>query len=851
VHCAEWTIQVIDDGCGISKEDLSQVGSRHATSKITCVADLVTPTFLGYRGEALASIVDVARHVEIVSTRSVVKYAVAKTWSNGNVTMESQTAVPKDLPAATGTKVTVTDIFGRMPVRQIYSNELSELENVRQVVQRLALVHANIGFTLYDVTRGANVLQTNSLNGLLSRFSSIFGSSKATSLVEHVLEPSAPEISISGLLSLPNRVGLTRKDYQFVYCNRRPVASKLVQKALNQIYAPFMREASKRASVNHREGLKLREQVSTFYPAFLVNITCSHMIYDVISIDGQTAVEFTDWPTVLESIHRWCVSFVEPMGYKVPSFVSDPKMKPPRRKQQIDAAAVLEQRPSQSDLVSVYTVGPSWSEVNRRMNESKEELRLQEERRNTARQMPIQSQTEQNAIRGITVKRKSRGQRPILKEDEDSSALFSVDTIPMSCECCKRQKCDIESHEPQNMLGGAYANENENVEPVRSMLDRASRQQKLEWKQIRSNLSMTSTAPNADVKLNTQNLPTSTNLSAIASILDPSLISKGLPPSSLEGIPDDDALCLAALADFEKRQGIEPPSTVSLVTNPLETNVATDGRKSIKSMLTEWTNPVFKAGARVLTLQKDGPEHTIKKDSLKTLSVLGQLDTKYILCRSEDSGMVVAIDQHAADERVRLEELEKEVLAQHKNCSISNVVVNPPRLVELDPSERDLIEQHHTQLSNWGWNIEVLTKADALSDPNEMKPCHSALLLSVPVVRCVALGVPEFLEHLHQLKGTLGATIRPPPGITRVLNSVACRGAIMFGDALEHEQCGVLLQGLSTCKHPFQCAHGRPSMAPLVDMKDVYDHVSKHPKFWQSKPKYANIRKSLDTAPLF
>jgi len=51
-----------------------------------------------------------------------------------------------------------------------------------------------------------------------------------------------------------------------------------------------------------------------------------------------------------------------------------------------------------------------------------------------------------------------------------------------------------------------------------------------------------------------------------------------------------------------------------------------------------------------------------------------------------------------------------------------------------------------------------------------------------------------------------------------MLNSRACRSAIMFNDELSNEQCRVLIKRLADCAFPFQCAHGRPSLVPLVDL---------------------------------
>jgi DNA mismatch repair protein MLH3 len=58
-----------------------------------------------------------------------------------------------------------------------------------------------------------------------------------------------------------------------------------------------------------------------------------------------------------------------------------------------------------------------------------------------------------------------------------------------------------------------------------------------------------------------------------------------------------------------------------------------------------------------------------------------------------------------------------------------------------------------------------------------------------------------------------------PQGILDMINSRACRSAIMFNDALSLEECEELVQKVASCAFPFQCAHGRPSMVPLIDLE--------------------------------
>ena len=70
-------------------------------------------------------------------------------------------------------------------------------------------------------------------------------------------------------------------------------------------------------------------------------------------------------------------------------------------------------------------------------------------------------------------------------------------------------------------------------------------------------------------------------------------------------------------------------------------------------------------------------------------------------------------------------------------------------------------------------------------------------------------------EKLHDL-----ALNDAPPAMVDMINSRACRTAVMFNDVLDRGQCEELVRMLVECKFPFQCAHGRPSMVPIVNLGD-------------------------------
>lgn len=78
--------------------------------------------------------------------------------------------------------------------------------------------------------------------------------------------------------------------------------------------------------------------------------------------------------------------------------------------------------------------------------------------------------------------------------------------------------------------------------------------------------------------------------------------------------------------------------------------------------------------------------------------------------------------------------------------------------------------------------------------------------------------------YLHELEATAGVA-KQPPRVPALLNSKACRSAIMFGDVLSREVCAQLVGRLRGTRRFDICAHGRPTLAPLVDV-GAFDRVT-------------------------
>jgi DNA mismatch repair protein MLH3 len=190
---------------------------------------------------------------------------------------------------------------------------------------------------------------------------------------------------------------------------------------------------------------------------------------------------------------------------------------------------------------------------------------------------------------------------------------------------------------------------------------------------------------------------------------------------------------------------------------------------------------------------------------------LGQSDRKYILVMSGEQ--LLAIDQHAADERLRLERFEARLdVSKGAGSVMKSIELHPPHVMQVAETTVDLLEHAAETFFHWNFKYELDRDACTVS------------LLEVPVVTGEVLTANDFLEYVDYVstRTSFPVSMLRPPAVTRILASRACRGAIMFGETLELDRCSKIIDGLRSCNFPFQCAHGRPSIVPLFDIASAH-----------------------------
>lgn len=253
----------------------------------------------------------------------------------------------------------------------------------------------------------------------------------------------------------------------------------------------------------------------------------------------------------------------------------------------------------------------------------------------------------------------------------------------------------------------------------------------------------------------------------------------------------------------------------------------------------------------------EGDRHNgkLSREELSRATIIAQVDRKFILVRmtpanenrADDTSnqILVLVDQHAADERCRLEHLLSDMFILDENSGATSIRTYPfptPIQCPIQEDEVSSLAAYSMYFESWGCHYKVQ------SEVIDGRRQHSILIEALPLViaeRCrlepklfiqllrkeIWSRAGERAPPLRRNTSTFAPTSEPekqsfpwlrwiagcPEGMLDLVNSRACRSSIMFNDPLPIDECQSLIARLAKCAFPFQCAHGRPTMIPIVD----------------------------------
>ncbi|KAJ8396882.1 hypothetical protein AAFF_G00012050 [Aldrovandia affinis] len=811
-------VQVIDNGSGMGKEDIEQVGKRYFTSKCSSLEDLENLRFFGFRGEAVASITSLATVVEIASRTKVSAKTFVKIFKDGKGmdVFESGSTRP-----SAGTTVVICNFFHNMPVRRKRMDAVLECERIRQRVEAISLTHPSISFTLKNDCTGAMVVQLPKVQSTYYRFVQIHGLVRAQKLGEISL--SHGQFGMSGYMG---REGHYNNSLQFLFVNSRLILKTRIHKLLNFLLKKMSGSSrqSGSPSVSSAIGSPKQRAGTELHAVYIINIKCHYSEYDVCLEPAKTLIEFKDWDGVLSCLEEGVKVFLtrenlvaELSPEDVHDYVhGNDFIEPVASPGHVEGSAAIHA------LASTISIpGEPYNDMN-----SNYQQPAMEKHSNTLDSTgPAEFRNASTTAQNMPT--------PVLSAGDCIGDPLQMVTTTHNPDLCSSEVekltendgplCSDTTHGERMQSESTAAGSSDWLEHFDDSVGKLVYINKL------TGLSKYEASTVEEIQVPCTTDVTTMSVSVIS--------GKGF---EYKCYPFQTELVLPYLPRSRAER---------VLSSGLDKTDGSAAANSLSSMFSEWSNPVFvrppEVAVDVTSGQADGLAvkiHNIlypyrfTKDMIHSMKVIHQVDKKFLAClintrdqvdaESSDGNLLVLVDQHAAHERVRLENLvtesyeeDPEAPGQKRLCSS---FVTPPLEIEVTEEELRLLRSCQLFLRGLGLEIRFAETGPPRLLVGKVPVCfvereaselrrgrHTA---TKAIVEEYIREQIELLRSTGRVRGTLPLTV------LKVLASQACHGAIKFNDSLNVEECNSLVGSLSTCQLPFQCAHGRPSMVPLADL---------------------------------
>ncbi|KAA1466641.1 hypothetical protein DENSPDRAFT_766735 [Dentipellis sp. KUC8613] len=760
VDCDVWECWVKDDGAGMSKDGIALLAQgpeagRYNSSKAYSPASLGSVSTFGFRGEALASAADVSC-IEISSRTARSR----ETWSiilkNGQLLYEGPAVRWRRETA--GTVVCLRDVFYNLPIRRRSHPPPSKtMDLIRREIEVYALVFPNVSFSLEDVHK--------------SRESGL-DKGRVMTIPKVCMNHASDGLSSYFLDAIYRRF----LPVQISAVNHHPLSPCHLHQLIDSAFSAstFSKHAFDEEGETSQPPARRSPRKSEKKPVYVLDLIVPPNLLDNCLEPGKSAIWFLSNDTVSALVDATVRSFLTRYGFlsNTSRIVRDDS-RSPRKRRKVDHDA---------SPIKRHGSFPATTHIPSR---SVQTPVIPTPRPASA---PIYAhEAEENATP------QDQGESEIIWTDPSTRVTFVIDP----------------------RTGNSYPRE----APSRNAVEEAAEQ--------------------------------STNVGSSSgrrTMVDRTWLKKLKDPGTVIDEENTPEWILKALKVYCHSSGVPPPFSVPYG----DTRPADTVRRGETSHFFDMVSAI---GHEASLIER------FRRGDLRRAKVISQLDRKFIVCTIDAPGdepqdasssddddfalqekarnrALVLIDQHAASERVRVERFLKDLCIGFLDMGHDHSVdIDPPKLVLLTTKEADTLRTNTNILSlleRWGFGIETQSspqKGDAAADMFEQ-----VTVKRIPhvVKEKIVIGseLSEFLkgflasansEELPVLAPSqLDAHSRAhdpfwwqkalrwcPRELLDLVNSRACRGAIMFNDALDLEQCERLILQLADTALPFQCAHGR------------------------------------------
>jgi DNA mismatch repair protein MutL len=287
-------ICVTDNGIGLTKDQALLAFERNATSKISNIDDLNDINTMGFRGEALPSITSVGKVVMKTKSLDFI-HGTRIEFDYGKLVSVNEIGCPD------GTSIEVFNLFKKVPARlHTLKDESTEFKHIQRCISERLLAFNNVHFIL----RHNEKLQIDSpaFVNLIDKLNHFLGDKVILngSYIKFFDEKS--DIKIKGFIASPFQMRKSKAN-QYLFVNKRPVQSKLLNSAIYNAFQPYLQE-------------------SNAHPVFLIYIECPPFFVDVNVHPAKIEVRFKNSNQIYKILHETIANHLNTANFK-PSFRAD------------------------------------------------------------------------------------------------------------------------------------------------------------------------------------------------------------------------------------------------------------------------------------------------------------------------------------------------------------------------------------------------------------------------------------------------------------------------------------------------------------------------------------------------
>lgn len=761
-------IEVIDNGNGIEEEDFDSLCMKNYTSKLDKFENLVKVQTLGFRGEALNSICNVAQMIISTATHGSAPKGYELIYDKrGNLQSK------KLINQKKGTITRVNEIFKDLPVRKINleKQHRREFNHAINVLTSYLIIRKNVRFIVSntDATGRKKILLKTGCNKLIKdNIINVYGSTGLQGLIDFYAKIDLDvsiSIDINGLLSSASiGDGRLTKDRQFIYINKRPVTFKRLSKLINSTYKRY----------NYLQN-----------PVFFLDLGIPEDIIDInVTPDKGIVLLSSKYENILiDQLETKFEEFWDNSGsYSIP-LNSSYQEKVESRNQSLSQPTLesfafisgvenegtndkahevsMVERASIRNSRVVNRIGVKHegeaSESNYNTQDV-EEISIIEE--NAQGSSYLLEEDTQISFRGVSTKKDSERtnydllleENLVLSQLEESITAQEVGHSPVSC-------CSHNDHmQDKSQLESSLFVSEDHVQGI----DHDEQESK-----------------------------------------EPKLISN-----------HHEEIEISRPVPTEK---VVEDSPIVKVENSVTKHKIFISDEDLKLFRLKETCEISANCEKTLTpsdiTDREGSERylslSIHKKDFKNMKVIGQFNKGFIIVYKEDTGDLLIVDQHASDEKFNFENL----LA---NTTFKDQPLVVPQRVEVSSMEKLIILANLNTFEKNGFRFKTINEKNDGDDS-----IHEELYLtSLPYSKNTIFTTNDMNEliQLVQERGVSISSIPRPSKVRSMFAMRACRSSIMIGQALNRTKMETIVQNLSVLDKPWNCPHGRPTMRHILNI---------------------------------